>query len=131
MIRRYAVTGLLVATAFSLIPVAPAAAQSKDLTLTGTPDAVMHFREGWAATEMLNGEGANKHLKMAVDADPGFGLARAMYTAQLGGSAEAQKPEMDHAVADAAKGSTGELLLTMAMCEQSQNRPAAAAASRA
>ena len=128
MISPHAVTGLLLATALSLLPPAPAAGQSKDLVLTGNPEAVMHFREGWAATEMLNGEGANTHLKLAVDKDPAFGLARAMYTAQLGGSAEAQKPEMDRAVADAAKGSTGELLLAMAVREQSQNRPAAAAA---
>jgi len=128
MISPHAATGLLLATALSLMPLAPAAGQSKDLVLTANPDAIVHFRAGWSATEMLNSEGAAKHLKLAVDKDPGFGLARAMYAAQLGGSPESQKAELDRAVADAAKGSTGELLLTMAVRERALNRPAAAAA---
>lgn len=127
MSRPRTVVVLLAATILLLLPFRNGSAQSKDLTLTANSEAIVHFREGWSAAEILDAEGSLKHLKMAIDRDPSFGLARAMYVWQGGGPASEQTAELNRAVIDAAKGSTAELLLAMAFRETTEARRAAAA----
>lgn len=123
---RTSFTGAIIALTLA-IPGA-IAGQVPALTLTASPDAIVHFREGWAAAEGLRTGPATMHFKMALDRDPAFGLARAMWVVNGGGSAATQTAEMDRAVVDAAKGSPAELALAMAWREQVANRPAAARA---
>ncbi len=126
MHRPLSAAALAAAAIFTIFQVPTAQAQSKELTLTASPDAIVHFREGWAATEVLNVASSLKHFKLALDRDPGFGLARAMYVSQQGAAPSvARTAELNRAVADAAKGSTGELLLAMALREAAENRQAA------
>lgn len=121
------VVTFLVATTLMLLPLTQVSAQSKELTLTATPSAIVHFREGWAAVEGLDAERARHHLMIALEQDPNFGLARAMYVWQGGASAATAGSELTRAVSDAAKGSTEELLLAMAFREAAMNRRVAAA----
>ena len=102
-------------------------AQSKDIVLTAKPEAVAHFRQAWAANEVSQQEQALKHLRMSIDADSSFGLARAMYR-WSGGATPNDSSDLNRAVADAARGSTVELLLAMAMREGVLSGPANAGA---
>ncbi|MEO7319735.1 MAG: tetratricopeptide repeat protein [Chthoniobacteraceae bacterium] len=98
-----------------------ARAQSKEITLTGSPEAVMHFREGWEATGGNDAEAALYHLKIAMDKDPNFGLARAMYVSQRGGTPATLEADLAKAVTDASKGGPAELVLAMAFREAGLN----------
>ena len=113
-----AVTGL------ALLPITRASAQPKELILTANPEAVAHFRLGWQASDLNNREQALRHFKMAIDADPNFGLARAMYRWSGAAGDTSTGSDLKRAVADAAKGSTAELLLTMAFREGVMTGPA-------
>jgi Tfp pilus assembly protein PilF len=118
--------GAIIALPLSIPAIA--SGQSPELTLTASPDAITHFREGWTAAEALQTESAAMHFKLALDRDPGFGLARAMWVASGGASAATQTAELNRAVTDASKGSPAELALAMAFREQVGNRPGPAAA---
>ncbi len=87
----------------------------------------MHFREGWSAADANDQETALHHLSLAVESDPNFGLARAMYLWQGGGNPAMQTSDFARAIADASKGGAAELILAVAMREATMNHAAAAA----
>ncbi|HZK79021.1 MAG TPA: hypothetical protein VFC35_08935, partial [Gemmatimonadaceae bacterium] len=64
--------------------------------------------------------------KAALDRDPGFGLARVLYVFEGAVPASQQTAELNRGVADAARGTTKELLLAMAWRELAENRTATA-----
>jgi len=115
--RRPHLVAAVAAAVVVVLPIQRGAAQAKELTLTATPEAVAHFRAGWAATDLNNAAEALKHFKMAIDADPAFGLARAMYRWNGAAGDSVTEQDLKRAVADAARGGTAELLLTMAFRE--------------
>ncbi|MEO8578479.1 MAG: hypothetical protein ABI556_17335 [Gemmatimonadales bacterium] len=116
--RRPHLVAAAVFTVLAVLPCERTLAQAKELTLTASPEAIAHFRQGWLASDLNNQSEALKHFKMASDADPSFGLARVMY--RYSGAANDTKESTDdvnRAVVDAAKASTAELLLTLAFRE--------------
>jgi tetratricopeptide (TPR) repeat protein len=86
------------------------------LTLgTTNEQAVAHFRAGVSDLQNFSFESANAHFKMAVDADPGFGLARVMWAGTAPMSQDQLTREMNRGVADAtARGSANEAMLAKA-----------------
>lgn len=123
--RRSHLVAAIAVTSLALLPLKRSAAQAKELTLTANPEAVAHFRLGWQASDLNNQEQALRHFKLAIDADPNFGLARAMYRWSGAAGDSSTGSDLKRAVADAAKGSTAELLLTMALREGLMTGPAA------
>lgn len=82
---------------------------------TTNEQAVAHFRAGVSDLQNFSFESASAHFKMAVDADPGFGLARVMWAGTAPMSQEQIKQEMERGVADAtARGSANEAMLAKA-----------------
>ncbi|HET7613612.1 MAG TPA: tetratricopeptide repeat protein, partial [Gemmatimonadaceae bacterium] len=93
---------------------------------TTNPTASNEFRAGVSDLENVSMESAAEHFKAALDADPGFGLARVMY-ASLGPVPASQlEAETNRAVADAARGSASELVLAAAYREFALGHNAAA-----
>lgn len=107
---------LVVGALLTLSP-PPLRAQSDTTFKLGTSNqqAVAHFRAGVNDYQNASFESANAHFKMALDADPNFGLARVMWagTGQLSESQTAQ--ELSRGVSDAAAhGSSNEVTLARA-----------------
>src|SRR5690349_6893869 len=82
---------------------------------TSNQQAVAHFRAGVNDYQNASFESANAHFKMALDADPNFGLARVMWAGigQLSDSERAR--ELSRGMGDAtARGSSNEAVLARA-----------------
>ncbi len=113
-----------------LIPLAAKAQTDTSFTLTtSVPRAAAEFRAGIADFENFSAESSAAHFENAINADPNFGLARVLYAGLTTKLTLAQRTaEMNRGVADAARGSTTELLLAAAHRESFLNRDQAAAA---
>jgi tetratricopeptide (TPR) repeat protein len=86
--------------------------------LSTNAQAAAHFRAGMTDVQNISLESANSHFKLAVDADPTFGLARVMYAGTGSLLPEQAASEANRGVTDAAAhGSTNELLLALAYRE--------------
>jgi Tfp pilus assembly protein PilF len=72
------ITRLIAPAAILLLPFA-AQSQSDPMFKPSTTNAAAaaHFRAGVSDLQNVSFESATSHFKMAVDADPAFGLARA------------------------------------------------------
>lgn len=82
---------------------------------TASVQAVAHFRAGINDLQNISMESANAHFKMAVDADPNFGLARVLWAGSAPLAQDQLTRELDRGVADAvAHGSSDEVLLARA-----------------
>lgn len=83
--------------------------------LTTNDQAAAHFRAGMTDYQNISFESASAHFKMAVDADPNFGLARVMWAGTSPLPQDQVTQEMNRGVADAiAHGSANEALLARA-----------------
>jgi tetratricopeptide (TPR) repeat protein len=100
---------------------APLAVQSQvdpSLKLSTTNSAASsEFRAGMNDFQNLSVESAASHFKAAIDADPGFGLARVMYANSAPLDASQQAIELHRGVADAARVGGNELVLATAYHE--------------
>jgi len=95
---------------------------------TSSTQAESEFRAGMVDRENLSAEAAAAHFDAAVKADPAFGLARVLYAITSPSLNRDQKiAELNHGVADAARGSLNELILAATYRESFLNHPAAAA----
>ena len=91
--------------------------------------ALAHFRMGITDLQNISFESANAHFKMAVDADPNFGLARVLYAGTSPLPTAQIEQELKRGVADAAAhGTTNDLLLALAYREATLGHPDAAKA---
>jgi tetratricopeptide (TPR) repeat protein len=86
---------------------------SLKLSTTNTT-AAAEFRAGVTDLQNISFESATAHLKAAVDADPGFGLARILWATIAPITPEQQKMELDRGYADAARASENEKALATA-----------------
>jgi len=113
-------TRLVAALAVFLFASLPARGQpdtSFKLSTTNTT-AAAEFRAGMSDLQNVSFESAAAHFKAATNADPNFGLARVLYASTYGLSPDAQKSELARGVADAAHGTSNELVLARAYSEQ-------------
>lgn len=95
--------------------------------LTSSSPAVQPFLDGVEDAAYVFGARAAQHFARALALDSTFGLARAFYASFAPGLMQTQRDSLAaRGVADAARGSTAELLLASAMRELVANRPAAA-----
>lgn len=127
---RNRLSSLIAAGAFVfLVPFAARAQTDTALKLsTSVPQAAAEFKAGIADLENLSLEAGAAHFESAMNADPNFGLARVMYAGLTAKLTQPQRiAEMNRGVADAARGSTSELLLAAAYRESFLNRNQAAA----
>lgn len=121
---------LLAAGAFLCAsPVALSAQADPGLKLTtSSPLAASEFRAGMVDRENMSVEASAAHFDAAVKADPAFGLARVMYAITAPSLNRDQRiAELNHGVADAARGSVNELILAAAYREGFLNHTAAVA----
>ena len=81
---------------------------------TSNTAAAAHFRAGMSDLQNVSMESATSHFKMAIDADPGFGLARVLYASLAGLTPAQQRAELDRGVADAARANATERALSIA-----------------
>lgn len=82
---------------------------------TSSQAAAAHFRAGMADLQNISFESANAHFKMALDADPNFGLARVMWAGTAPLPQDRLTQELDRGVSDATvHGSPNEALLARA-----------------
>ena len=112
-------TRLLSLLAVGLLLLAPQRLRSQSDTAlklgTTSQTAAAHFRAGMADLQNISFESANAHFKMAIDADPSFGLARVMWAGTGPIPQDRLAQELDRGVADAtAHGSPNEVLLARA-----------------
>ena len=112
----------LVAAIAAMAFISAAAARSQtDTSLkltTKAPAAAAEFRAGVSDYQNLSFESAAAHFKAAIDADPGFGLARVLYAGTTFGLDQSHlESELSRGVADAARGSNKELILAAAYRE--------------
>lgn len=100
---------------------------------TSVPRAAAEFRAGIADFQNFSVEAAASHFEAAMNADQAFGLARVMYAGLTAKLTQPQRiAELNRGVADAARGSTSELVLAAAYRENFLDRdPAAATLFRA
>ncbi|AHG90639.1 hypothetical protein J421_3102 [Gemmatirosa kalamazoonensis] len=121
------VAALLTAGAARAKAQAQPAANVRALEPTGArAEAVAHYETGLDANLVGNFAAAARHLRMALDSDSGFGLARSELALITGGRPSIA--QHDRAVADAAKGSAGEALMALAQREGAAGRGANARA---
>ena len=109
---------LLVAVG-TLLTLAPHRLQSQSDTAfklaTSSQAAAAHFRAGIADLQNISFESANAHFKMAVDADPNFGLARVLWAGTAPLPQDRLTQELNRGVSDAkTHGSANEALLARA-----------------
>src|SRR5438045_9536705 len=106
----------------AFISAAAAARSQTDTSLkltTKAPAAAAEFRAGVSDYQNLSFESAAAHFKAAIDADPGFGLARVLYAGTTFGLDQSRlESELSRGVADAARGSNKELILAAAYRER-------------
>jgi len=116
--------------AVAALAIAPLSAHSQSdpsLKLTSSPAAIAEFRAGVSDFQNLSVESAASHFKAAIDADPSFGLARVFFASSTPTLDPDQlTTELNRGVADAARGSTNELVLAAAYREGALNHAAAA-----
>jgi len=107
---------LVVAAVLTLSPLRLRAQSDTTLKLgTSSQAAAAHFRAGVTDMQNISFESASAHFRMAVDADPNFGLARVLWAAGAPLPADRLSQELDRGVADAmAHGSSNEVLLARA-----------------
>ena len=109
----------LLVAAGVLLTLAPQRLQSQSDTTfklgTSSQAAAAHFRAGITDLQNISFESAGVHFKMALDADPNFGLARVMWAATAPLPQDQVAQELDRGVSDAtAHGSANEALLARA-----------------
>lgn len=106
------ITRLIAPAAFLLTPFAAQSQSDPSLKLSTTNSAAAaHFRAAMSDIEKISFESAASHMKMAVDADPAFGLARILY-ASIGGLTPAQQRiDLDRGLADAMRANANESAL--------------------
>lgn len=108
----------LLAVAFLLLAAPQRLRSQSDTSLklgTSSQAAAAHFRAGIADLQNISFESANAHFKMAVDADPNFGLARVMWAGTGALPQDRLTQEMNRGVTDAtAHGTANEALLARA-----------------
>src|SRR5207237_2538467 len=111
----------LVAAIAAMAFISAAARSQTDTSLkltTKAPAAAAEFRAGVSDYQHRSFESAAAHFKAAIDADPGFGLARVLYAGTTFGLDQSQlESELSRGVADAARGSNKELILAAAYRE--------------
>ena len=111
-------TRIIAAVAILFVPLAAQSQVDASLKLSTTnPAAATEFRAGMSDYQNLSVESAASHFKAAIDADPGFGLARVLYASTAPLDAAAQNTELNRGVADAAKVGGNELVLATAYHE--------------
>ncbi|HEY0527677.1 MAG TPA: hypothetical protein VGD02_02520 [Gemmatimonadaceae bacterium] len=109
------ITRLIAPAAILLLPFA-AQSQSDPMFKPSTTNAAAaaHFRAGVSDLQNVSFESATSHFKMAVDADPGFGLARVLYASTAALTPAQQRTELDRGVADAMRANANEGALAAA-----------------
>jgi tetratricopeptide (TPR) repeat protein len=118
---------VIAAVAILFIPLAAQSQVDASLKLSTTsPAAATEFRSGMTDYQNLSVESAASHFKAAIDADPGFGLARVLYASTAPMDAAVQNTELNRGVADAAKVGGNELVLATAYHEAALNHNDAA-----
>jgi tetratricopeptide (TPR) repeat protein len=121
-------TQLSVAT---VIGQAPPPVSTRLQVTTTSADARTAFWAAWSDQNNVFASRARLQAVKAVSLDPAFGLARTHSAAIAAGSVLTpvqREQELNRGVADAAKGSTGELILAAAMRAAALNRDAEAQA---
>jgi tetratricopeptide (TPR) repeat protein len=103
----------------SVVPLAARSQTDPSLKLSTTnPAAASEFRAGVSDFQNVSIESAASHFKAAIDADPGFGLARVLYAATSTALDPAQQnTELSRGVADAARATNNEIALAAAYRE--------------
>jgi tetratricopeptide (TPR) repeat protein len=120
-------TRIIAAVAILFVPLAAQSQVDASLKLSTTnPAAATEFRTGMTDYQNLSVESAASHFKAAIDADPGFGLARVLYASTAPMDAAVQNTELNRGVADAAKVGGNELVLATAFHEAALNHNDAA-----
>src|SRR3954469_9407219 len=120
--RRRSMQLVVLTAAIAALSLTPGPARSQtDTSLklsTKKPVAAAEFRAGANDYQNLSFESAASHFKAAIDADPGFGLARVLYAATAFGLDQKQlESELSRGVADAAHATNKELILASAYRE--------------
>lgn len=114
------------------LPAQVAAGVARPARLEATTAVEAARTEFWSGVEDLTNAFPNRgtaHIKRAVDLDPAFGLARVLHGINAAGLTTAQRnEEIARGVADAAKASTGELMVALAYRENFRQNPVEARA---
>lgn len=101
--------------ALAAFPLAAHAQIDPSLKLSTTnATAAAEFRAGMTDLQNVSFESATAHLKAALDADPGFGLARILWASIAPITPQQQKVELDRGYADAARANANEKALAAA-----------------
>jgi tetratricopeptide (TPR) repeat protein len=109
------ITRLIAPAVFLLIPLAAQSQSDPSFKLSTTnAAAAAHFRAGVSDFQNVSFESAASHMKMAIDADPGFGLARVLYASVAVLTPAQQRVELDRGVADAMRANANEGALAAA-----------------
>lgn len=85
--------------------------------------AAAHFRAGMSDLQNVSFESATSHFKMALDADPGFGLARVLWASIAPLTPAQQRVELDRGLADATRANANERALAAAYRAAALNQP--------
>jgi tetratricopeptide (TPR) repeat protein len=107
-------TRVIAAVAILFAPHVARSQVDTSLKLSATKPAAAEFRAGIADYQNASFESAASHFKAAIDADPGFGLARVLYASTAPLDSSHQATELNRGLADAARGTGNEFVLATA-----------------